>query len=259
MASSMKKMKKSKAEENKYSQLSYKADTVEELNQSSASAEFLPVSTKKWRNRNKRKITNNEFSQLPHEADETVEELSQRPASPKYLHTFPQQLAAFPKHSPATSQTPDSSSSSKSTQTEVAAKKENRKNLLTHERLLSVKSDKLCRTLAPIKKWGSLLEGHPYLLKRIISIPVHKKNDKQSGISGNSAYVKEIGHYAEPKREKDSMINVWITPLMLAESENFDLSSNDVYIIPLGKKFSQENRYEYHSFVIVRADDLEFN
>ena len=202
---------------------------------------------------------NNEYSQLPHEADKAAEELSQRPASTEYLHTFPQHSPAFPEHWPATSQTPDSSTSSKSTQTEVAAKKENRKNLLTHERLLSVKSDKLCRTLAPIKKWGSLLEGHPYLLKRIISIPVHKKNDKQSGISGNSAYVKEIGHYAELETEKDSMINIWITPFMLAESENFDLSSNDVYIIPLGKKFSQENRYEYHSFVIVRADDLEFN
>ena len=46
---------------------------------------------------------------------------------------------------------------------------------------------------------------------------------------------------------------------MLAESENYDLSSNDLYIIPLGKKFSQENGFEYHSFVIVGADELEFN
>ena len=46
---------------------------------------------------------------------------------------------------------------------------------------------------------------------------------------------------------------------MLAESENYDLSSDDVYIIPLGKRISQENGNEYHGFVIVRADELEYN
>jgi hypothetical protein len=209
----------------------------------------LPASRKKTK---KSKAENNECSQLPHEADE-VEELSQPPASPEYL-------PASPEHPPAASfQSPDdSSSSSKSSQTEVAAEKQN-KTYLTREKLLSVKCDKLRRTLAPIKKWGSLLEGHPYLLKRIISMPIHKKSDTPSSTAGKTVYVKDTGYYAELETEKDTIINVWITSIILAESENFDLSSGDVYIIPLGKKFSQENGYEYHSFVIVRADELEYN
>ena len=55
------------------------------------------------------------------------------------------------------------------------------------------------------------------------------------------------------------MINAWITPIMLAESKNYDLSPNDVYIIRLGRKTSQESGYEYNSFVILRADKLEYN
>ena len=187
------------------------------------------------------KPEDNEYSQLPYEAD-AVEELSQSPASPEFL--------------PASSQSPDSST--KSTQTETVAEKGD-KVYLTREKLLTVKCDKLRRQLAPIKKWASLTIGHPYLLKRIISMPVHKKSDKPSSSTNKVGYIKETGYYAELETETNSIINVWITSIMLAESENYDLSSDDVYIILLGKRVSQENGNEYHAFAVVRADELEFN
>ena len=242
MASSTKKLKRSKPDDdNGYSPVPHEADAAaEELSQSRASPKFLPpASAKKMKRSNPEYI---EYSQLPHEADAAAEELSQSPASPEFL--------------PGSSQSPDSST--KSLQTEIAAEKENNsKALLTREKLLTVKCDKLRRQLAPIKRWGSLSVGHPYLLKRIISIAVHKKSDNPS--SSKSPYNKETGYYAELETETDSIINVWITSIMLAESENYDLSSDDVYIIPLGKRISQENGNEYHAFVIVRADELEYN
>ena len=77
-----------------------------------------------------------------------------------------------------------------------------------------------------------------------------KKSDKQSSTTGKPGYVQDTGYYAELETEKDSIINVWITSIMLAQSKNYDLSSNNVYIVPFGKKISQESGYEYNSFVI---------
>ena len=87
---------------------------------------------------------------------------------------------------------------------------------------------------------------------------MHKKSDKPPSSKGAS-YNRETGYYAELETDTESLINVWITSIMLAESENYDLSSDDVYIIPLGKRISQENGNEYHGFVIIRADELEYN
>jgi hypothetical protein len=287
MASAMKKtkgvqLKKSKQRQNEYSQVLYEADMVEELNRSSASElGFLRASAKKTK-KSKEETNKENNSQLlpyeageieelnrslPHEAAEAdeVEELSQLPPSPEYLpptpeyppHTPEYSSPVSPIHPTASSQTPDdSSSSSKSTQTENVARK--KRTLLTREKLLTVNCDILRRSLAPIKKWESLLEGHPYLLKRIVSMPIRKKKETES-TSEKTVYVEDTGYYAELETEKDKLMNVWITPFMLSESEKHDLSSNDVYIIPLGKKQAQESGYDYHSFVIVRGDDLEYN
>ena len=186
-----------------------------------------------------------EYSQLPYAAD-AAEELSQSPASPEFL--------------PASFESPDSSTKPLQTVLE----KENKACYLTREKLLTVKCDKLRRQLAPIKKWASLSIGHPYLLKRIISMEVQKKADtcalnKAPSSTRKTGYIKETAYYAELETETDSIMNVWITSIMLAEAENYDLASGDVYIIPLGKRVSQENENEYHVFVIVRADELEYN
>ena len=203
----------------------------------------MASSTKKSKRSTK---SEDEYSQLPYAAD-AAEELSQSPASPEFL--------------PASSESSDSST--KSSQTEAVLEKEN-KAYLTREKLLTVKCDKLRRQLAPIKKWASLSVGHPYLLKRIISMEVQKKADtcalnKAPSSTRKTGYIKETAYYAELETETDSIMNVWITSIMLAEAENYDLASGDVYIIPLGKRVSQENENEYHVFVIVRADELEYN
>ena len=258
MATQAKRMKRSKQEdkENEYSQLPYETDTEEEelsqRKQASAppapgnSPEFLPTSTKNVKGL---KLKTKEASQLPKEADAAPEELNNPP--PNWC--FPPRS---PEYLPAVSpQLPDSSTKLAHTQTAVAKKQK----YLTREKLLTVKCDKLRRQLAPIQKWGYLTVGHPYLLKRIIGIPIHKRSKKQPSSSTKPVFVEDTGYYAELETETDSMINVWLTPIMLEESENYDLSSNDVYIIPLGKRISQEKQNEYHSFIIVRADELEYN
>ena len=250
MATPAKRMSRSRQEdkENEYPQLSYETDTgEEELSQPPGnSSEFLPTSTK---NTKGLKLKTKEASQLPKEADVAPEELNEPPPnwclpprSPEYLPAVSPQL-------------PDSSTKSATTEAPVAKKQ----IYLTREKLLTVKCDKLRRRLAPIQKWAYLTVGHPYLLKRIIGIPVHKRSKKPGASSTAPVFVEETGYYAELETETDSMINVWLTSIMLEESENFDLSSNDVYIIPLGKRISQEKQNEYHSFIIVRADELEYN
>ena len=295
MASTMKKtkgvqLKRSKQKQNEYSQVLYEGDTVEELNRSSASDDLalLRASAKKAKKSqeeiNKENISpllpykaneNEELNRTsqhePAEADE-VEEMSQLPPSPEYLppnrdylppsreylSPTPEYLPPVsPIRSPIPPQTSDDYNSSKLLQAENAAKKA-KKALLTREKLLTVNCDVLRRNLAPIQKWESLLEGHPYLLKRVISISVRKKKETES-TSEETAFVDDTGYYAELETEKDKLINAWITPYMLSESQKHDLTSNDVYIIPLGKKRAQESGHKYHSFIIVRGDDHEYN
>ena len=128
------------------------------------------------------------------------------------------------------------------------------KPFLTREKLLTVNDDKLRRRLAPVRKWASLTVGYPYMLKRIISIEVNKKD----GDDGASSSGLDLSYYAELESETEPLVNAWLTSIMIAEAENFDLTTRDVYIIPLGKRISQENKKEYHSFVIVRGDELDF-
>ena len=174
--------------------------------------------------------TEDEYSQLAHTPD-AAEEASQSPASPDYP---PESLR------------------------DKAAPEKKNKAYLTREKLLTVKADKLRRQIAPIKKWASLFVGHPYLLKRVVSIEIQNKVQGASSSTSNDD-CKETAHYAELETETVPLMNVWITPIMVAEAENFDLASGDVYIIPLGKPISKDNGKEYHSFVIVRADELEYN
>ena len=168
------------------------------------------------------------------------------------------QLAYTPDAAEEPSQSPASPDSSSESLREEAVPEKKNKAYLTREKLLTVKADKLRRQIAPIKKWASLFVGHPYLLKRVISIEIQNKMHGASSSTSDDG-CKETSYYAELETETVPLMNVWITSIMAAEAENFDLASGDVYIIPLGKRISKENGKEYHAFVIVRADELEYN
>ena len=127
------------------------------------------------------------------------------------------------------------------------------KQLLTREKLLTVKSDKLRRQLAPIRKWSSLNTGYPYLFRRVVAMEVKRK---VQGADGSSSW--ELSHYAELGSDEEPLINAWLSSIMVKESENYNLGTEDVYIVPLRKCVSRENKREYQAFVIVRGDELVF-
>ena len=92
--------------------------------------------------------------------------------------------------------------------------------------------------------------GYPYLFRRVVAMEVARK-----GVAGSSSNC-ELSHYAELGSDEEPLINAWLTPIMVKESENYHLGTEDVYIVPLGKRVSRENKREYQPFVIVRGDEL---
>jgi hypothetical protein len=135
---------------------------------------------------------------------------------------------------------------------ERASGKKKKKRLLTREKLLTVKNDKLRRQFAPIRNWSSLEIGKPYLFRRVVPIEVKRKR------SGDSSNNWGLSHYAELVSVEEPLINAWLTPIMVKESENYHLGTEDFYIVPLGKRVSRENRREYQAFVIVPGNELVF-
>ena len=136
----------------------------------------------------------------------------------------------------------------------ASGKKEN-KQLLTREKLPTVKNDKLHQQLAPItpiRKWCSLDIDMPYLFRRVVAVEVDRKS-----VAGSSAN-RELRHYAELGTFEEPLINVWLSPIMVKQSENYCLGMEDVYIIPLGKRVIRDNIREYHAFVIVPGNELVF-
>ena len=138
---------------------------------------------------------------------------------------------------------------------ERASGKKKKKRLLTREKLLTVKNDKLRQQLTPIRKWSSLEIGKPYRFRRVVPMGAGKENiGGFSGFSGNW----ELSHYAELGSDEEPPINAWLSPRMVKESENYHLGTEEVYIVPLGKRVSRENQREYQSFVIVPGNELLF-
>ena len=120
--------------------------------------------------------------------------------------------------------------------------------LLTREKLLTVKNDRLRRQIVPIRNWASLEIGKPYLFRCVVSIEVKRKRNADWSLS----------HYGELVCDEEPLINVWLTPAMVEESENYYLETDDFYIVPLGKRVSKKNQREYHAFTIVSGNELVF-
>ena len=124
--------------------------------------------------------------------------------------------------------------------------------LLTRQKLLSVKNNRLLRQIEPIRNWTSLEIGKPYLFRRVVPIEVKRKRN------GDSTNNWSLSHYAELVCAEEPLINVWLTPAMVEESENYYLETGDFYIVPLGKRVSKKNQREYHAFIIVPGNELVF-
>ena len=118
--------------------------------------------------------------------------------------------------------------------------------------MLTVKNDKLRRQIEPIRNWSSLEVGKPYQFKRVVAIEAKRK------WSVDFTNNWRLGHYAELVCAEEPLINVWLTPTMVKESENYYLETGDFYIVPLGKRVSLSKRREYNAFTIVAGNELVF-
>ena len=149
----------------------------------------------------------------------------------------------------STNTTSTSTSSSTSTTTTIPAaaaaiQKSGKRKFLSPKSFLNLGGDKLKRKIKPIQKWSTLTEGTVYLMRRVVSMEVQMKTGPQ------------IEHYVELENEKEETLNVWITKLILTDSKKYDLTDNDVYIMPLGKTISQEKGFEYNDFVILKDNEV---
>ena len=123
----------------------------------------------------------------------------------------------------------------------AAAITSRKRKFLTPKEFFNLGGDDIKRKIKPIQKWTTLIEEAPYLMKRVIEL------------EGGS----QVRHYAEVENEKGETNNVWISDIILDESKKYNLSDNDVYIMPLGKTVSKENGFEYHDFVILKDSDVK--
>ena len=133
------------------------------------------------------------------------------------------------------------------------------KQLLTGKKLLTLNyyNDKLHRHLAPImpiRNFSSLYIGVPYLLRRVVSILTGTKSAGASSSTNNW----ELRHYAQLGTLEQPLINVWLTPAMVKQSENYRLGAEDVYLVSLGKRVFRPCRREYQDFVIVPGNEFVF-
>ena len=124
----------------------------------------------------------------------------------------------------------------------AAAITSRKRKFLTPKEFFNLGGDEIKRKIKPIQKWTTLIEGAPYLMKRVIEL----------GGGGS-----QVRHYAEVENEKGETNNVWISDIILDESKKYKLIDNDVYIMPLGKTVSKESGFEYHDFVIMKDSDVK--
>ena len=133
------------------------------------------------------------------------------------------------------------------------------KQLLTRKKLLTLNcyNDKLHRHLAPImpiRNFSFLHIGIPYLIRRVVSILTGVKSADASSSTNNW----ELRHYAQLGTLEQPLINIWLTPAMAKQSENYRLGAEDVYLVSLGKRTFRPCRREYQDFVIVPANEFVF-
>ena len=140
----------------------------------------------------------------------------------------------------------------------ASEKNDENKQLLTRKKLLTLNNDKLRQQLAPImpiRNFSSLYIGVPYLLRRVVSILT---GTKSAGASSSSTNNWELRHYAQLGTLEQPLINVWLTPAMVKQSENYRLGAEDVYLVSLGKRVFRPCRREYQDFVIVPGNEFVF-
>ena len=127
------------------------------------------------------------------------------------------------------------------TTTAAAAITSRKRKFLTPKEFFNLGGDEIKRKIKPIQKWTTLIEGVPYLMKRVIEL------------EGGS----QVRHYTEIEDEKGETNNVWISDIIFDESKKYKLTDNDVYIMPLGKTLSKEKGFEYHDFVMLKDSDVK--
>ena len=128
---------------------------------------------------------------------------------------------------------------------------ENKQLLTLKILLLQGRVDRMRQILAPIvpiRNFSSLCIGVPYLVRRIKPITVGKKNTDAS--SRNNW---EFQHYAQLGTLAEPLIHVWLSPLMVIQSKNYQLGMENVYLISLGKHVRMWWN-GYQDFVIVPAN-----
>ena len=120
-----------------------------------------------------------------------------------------------------------------------------KRKFLNTERFIQLSDLKTKRKIAPIKKWIELNEGESYRINAVHEIEVTIDEKKQ------------ISHYAELFNEEMKLINVWISDIIKEElRKNYVLESEDVYIMPLGKRMSKKTGYYYNNFVILQDKEV---
>ena len=121
-----------------------------------------------------------------------------------------------------------------------------KRKFLNTERFTQLADLKTKRKIAPIKKWIELNEGESYHIKAIHEIETTIDEKKQ------------ISHYAELFNEEMKLMNVWISDIIKEElRKNYVLESEDVYIMPLGKRKSKKTGYYYNNFVILQDKEVQ--
>ena len=80
-----------------------------------------------------------------------------------------------------------------------------------------------------------------------MEVPSKKFGNEASSASSTSKTSnkepKKTMYYAELKTQDKPLINVWISSFMRIESENYDLVSDDIYIVLWARKFRKNPKW----------------
>ena len=115
-----------------------------------------------------------------------------------------------------------------------------KRKMPTFKDIISKADEKVKRKLVPVKSWDTLNMNSVYLVKSVHEMEISLKSGEEKTTS-----------YICVKDDDENIMNIWISEMISEKLDDYAISDENTYIIPLGKKKSKKTGYDYNDFAIV--------
>ncbi len=115
-----------------------------------------------------------------------------------------------------------------------------KKKIPSFKEIMAQADEKVKRKLAPVQSWDMLNINNVYLVKSVHEMEIMLKSGEEKTTS-----------YICVEDDDENIMNIWISEMIHEKLNEYSISDENIYIIPLGKKKSKRTCYYYNDFAIV--------